>query len=120
MIYDKENNRGDGVWHCPFPKSGLNMMQKASKHCSRLSAEYIELSLNHYNSEYHLPPGDFLSEPQDSRGLPLSWCIIESKRFEKRITSCIDIYDYDSIPEIVITDGKKDWPMKTKRKVLQA
>jgi hypothetical protein len=70
--------------------------------------------------KYRLPPWDILDEPQDARGLPLSWCKKEVERFACRKGSCIDTYDYFSIPEIVITDGYDDWPMKTKGKVLQA
>lgn len=30
------------------------------------------------------------------------------------------VYDYDSIPEVVITDGEEDWPLRLHGRVLTA
>ena len=120
MIYDKRPNFFcNGQWHCPFSPEWVKKMRHVVKVCEQLTAEDIE-AFDRGNVNYQLPQWDVLNEPQDARGLPLSWCRKEAQRFSKRSTSCIDIYDYCSIPEMVITNGKDDWPMKTKGKVLQA
>lgn len=121
MIYDR-GKPGDGVWHCPFSKEWVERMKRAAKHCEPLTESQIEMSLYRIDNGYYyeLPPGDFLSEPQDSRGLPLSFCRREEEQFAKRKISCIDIYDYCTIPELVITDGYDDWPLVRRWQVMTA
>ena len=53
----------------------------------------------------------FLDEPQDARGLPLSWCREYEERHKDWPTACESIYDYDSIPDVVVTDGDVDWEL---------
>ena len=118
MIYDR-GTPGNGVWHCPFTKEWVERMKKAAKHCENLSAEYIERTLDNEWLNYQLPPGDFLSEEQDARGLPLSFCERE-ERNNGRYYDTTAIYDYDSIPELVITNGKDDWPLERRGKILHA
>ena len=69
---------------------------------------------------YKLPPGDFLEEEQDARGLPLSWCAEEDRRFREYPVSCCDIYDYNTVPDVVITNGVEDWPPRLWKPVLRA
>lgn len=119
MIYDR-GTPGDGVWHCPYTKAWVERMSKAAMHCRTLPAEYIEAVVNNYDLVYKVPPGDFLDEEQDARGLPMSYCIRERERHRRFPTCCTSIYDYDSIPEIVITNGEDDWPLDKRGKVLNA
>ena len=95
-------------------------MKQAAKHCESLSPEYIERTLANAVYHYRIPPGDFLSEPQDPRGLPLSWCEREKRNYRHRPDCCTAIYDYSSIPDIVVTNGHKDWPYDSHNKVLTA
>ena len=118
IVYLPQVNAG-GEWHCPFPPEWVKKMRHAAKVCEQLTAEDIE-AFDRGNVNYRLPPWDILEEPQDARGLPESWCKKEAERFSRRKGSCIDTYDYFSIPEIVITDGYDDWPFHPRRKVLQA
>ena len=109
MIYVHERRSvGDGRWHCPFPPEWVERMKRAAKACKHLTAKNIEA------------PEDFLSEEQDARGLPLSYCRKEAERYKDWPECCIAIYDYDSIPEIVITNGYDDWPMVRRGTVLHA
>ena len=112
MIYDRGPTIGDGQWHCPFSLEWVERMRRAAKHCELLTAEQIKFSYERIDSGcyYEVPPGDFLSEPQDARGLPLSWCREEEQRYMK-YTSCCATYDYKSIPDVVITNGREDWPL---------
>ena len=89
-------------------------MATAAKRCEKMSAEYIEAAIRREVMSYTLPPGDFLSEEQDARGLPLSYGNLEWVR-----VTC-DVYDYDTIPNVVVTNGEEDWPYNKQRKVLQA
>ena len=118
MIYDS-GTPGDGVWHCPFPPEWVERMRRAAKHCEMLSAEHIEAAVNNA-LVYVVPPGDFLDEEQDARGLPMSYCIREQERHRRFPTCCTAIYDYDSIPELVVTNGEDDWPLDKRGKVLNA
>ena len=120
MLYDKRRRRfGDGEWHCPFPEWWVMMMKKAAKACEHLTTEEIEAIDRHIEvgRRYNIKPGEFLKEPQDSRGLPLSWCEEEEKRYSNHPTSCGAIYDYDSIPEVVVTNGEDDWPLRIWRPI---
>ena len=114
MIYSK-GTPGNGVWHCPFPPEWVERMRRAAKHCEALSAEYIERCINNDEYIYQLPPGDFLSEPQDSRGVPVGYC----ENISRLPVSC-DIYNYGSIPDVVVTDGYNDWPLCLRGTVLMA
>lgn len=113
MIYSK-GTPGNGVWHCPFPPEWVERMQRAAKHCEALSAEYIARCISNEEYIYQVPPGDFLSYPQDSRGIPLGY-----NDDDRTFITC-DIYDYNSIPDLVVTDGYKDWPYNSHSKVLTA
>ena len=95
-------------------------MKRAAKACERLTAEQVEAALTHTEIHYVLPPGKFLSEPQDARGLPLSWCREYEARHEGWQECCTAIYDYDSIPETVVTNGENDWPLMLHERVLTA
>lgn len=119
MIYDSKTP-GNGVWHCPFTKALVERMAKAAKHCEMLSDEYIEAVINNHALVYVVPPGDFLDEEQDERGLPMSYCIREQERHRRFPTCCTAIYDYESIPELVVTNGEDDWPLDKWGKVLNA
>ena len=113
MIYSK-GTPGNGVWHCPFSPEWVERMRRAAKHCETLSAEYIERCINNEEYIYQVPPGDFLSKPQDSRGVPIGY----DNSYQKPI-SC-EIYDYSTIPDIVVTNGREDWPLCMRRSVLMA
>lgn len=113
MTYDKYGS-GKGVWHCPFPPSWVEKMKRAAKHCENLSAEYIDRTLEHDWLIFSLPPGDFLSQPQNARGMPLGYGEHEG------VPVTCDIYDYDTIPDIVVTNGSEDWPLTPRFKKLQA
>lgn len=95
-------------------------MAKAAKHCESVTEAHVEATLNHVTMGYVLPQGDFLSEPQDARGLPLSFCNREALRHRNYPEGCTAIYDYDSIPEMVITNGYDDWPLVRPDRVLHA
>ena len=114
MIYDKKPCYGDGRWHCPFPKKWVERMKRAAKCCEQLSAEYIGAAITREVYCYRVTPGDFLDEPQDARGLPVGY-----GDGLGRNVSC-DIYDYDSIPDVVVTNGHDDWAYKVKSRVLTA
>ena len=95
-------------------------MKRAVKHCESLSAECIERAIDNEWMSYRLPSGDFLSEAQDARGLPLSWCKKEEKRFKNWPKCCTSIYDYNSLPDIVATNGHDDWPLDMPGRLLTA
>jgi hypothetical protein len=97
-------------------------MKQAAKICEPISAQQIELARMKIESEehYQLQPGDFLDEPQDARGFPLSWCEAEERRYKNHPTCCTAIYDYDSIPEVVISNGSDDWPLEIWEPILNA
>lgn len=115
MVYDKTCPPfGDIQWHCPFSREWVERMKKAAACCKNLTAEQIGLTLANYSEHYHLPPGDFLSEPQDARGLPVGY----DDSFGSDV-KC-DVYDYDSIPFVVITNGHNDWPLMMRGRVLTA
>ena len=124
MIYDRRYRRYDdgcdGQWHCPFPPEWVERMKRAAKHCKNVTEAQVIATLNNEAAYYVVPPGDFLSEPQDSRGLPQSWCIEEMQRFRGRPDCCTAIYDYDTVPEVVVTDGYDDWPIRMKSRILTA
>lgn len=113
MIYSKGTPSG-GVWHCPFPPSWVEKMRRAAKHCETLSAEYIARCISNEEYIYQVPSGDFLSKPQDSRGVPIGY----DNSYQKPI-SC-EIYDYRTIPDVVVTNGREDWPLCVRRSVLMA
>jgi hypothetical protein len=51
----------------------------------------------------------FLDEPQDARGLPLSWCLEYEERHKNWPRCCVATYDYSSIPDVAVTNGNDDW-----------
>lgn len=87
-------------------------MKHAAKMCQGLTVEQIEAAYSREVTHYQLPPGDFLDEPQDARGLPVGY----SDGFGRNV-SC-DIYDYTSIPDVVISNGHDDWPLRLWEPVL--
>ena len=118
MIYDKRPNNGrDGQWHCPFSPELVERMRRAAKHCEKLSAEYIERCINNVEYIYQVPPGDFLSEPQDSRGVPVWY---NDDIIISRLPISCDIYDYSTIPNVVVTNGREDCPLCLRGAVLMA
>ena len=119
MKYDGRRP-GNGWWNCPFSPAWVARMKLAAKVCKRLTAEQVEAALAHTVVHIEPTPGDFLSEPQDERGLPLSWCREYEARHEGWPECCVATYDYDSIPEMVVTNGNDDWPMVVHKRVLTA
>lgn len=113
MIYSK-GTPGNGVWHCPFTPEWVERMRRAVKHCETLSAEYIERCINNEEYIYQVPDGDFLSKPQDNRGVPIGY----DNSYHKPV-SC-EIYDYSTIPDIVVTNGREDWPLCVRGRMLMA
>jgi hypothetical protein len=111
---------GNGWWNCPYPPEWVERMKRAVKVCERLTNKQVEAALRNINLHYKLPPGNFLSEEQDERGIPVSWCREYEATHEEWSECCTAIYDYDSIPETVVTNGKDDWPLVTQDKILTA
>lgn len=95
-------------------------MKRAVRACEGLTAEQVEAALTRTELHYVVPPGDFLKEKQDVRGLPRSWCCEYEKRHEGWPECCMATYDYDSIPEMAVNDGEDDWPMVLHERVLTA
>ena len=123
MIYDRtERSYGDGQWHCPFSREWVERMKRAAKRCERLTAAQIEVFDRRLNEGAMIPVWEegFLDGPQDARGLPMSWCLEEERRYSRHPTCCTAISDYDSIPELVVTDGNDDWPLTSRARVLTA
>lgn len=120
MIYSKNPCYGDGQWHCPFSEEWVRTMKRAAFRCKFLTKEQIESTLIRDVYQYRVPTGDFLEEEQDVRGLPLSWCKEEEMRFMNHPTSCTTIYDYDTIPDVVVTNGMVEYEYKTRNQVLTA
>ena len=100
MIYDSVQS-GDGVWHCPYPEQWVERMKRAAKRCEKVNSD-VEAE----DTE------SFLIEPQDVRGLPLSYCEEEERRYSRLASFGTAIYDYASIPDCIITNGEDDWPLK--------
>lgn len=119
MQYDGRRP-GNGWWNCPYSPEWVERMKRAVRVCEMLTAEQVEAALTRTEIHYVLPPGDFLSEEQDVRGLPLSLCREYEKRHKGRPECCKATYDYDSIPEMVVNDGEDDWPMVLHGRVLTA
>lgn len=118
MIYDRCVRKiSDGRWHCPFSPAWVERMRRAAKHCKKLSVEYIEMQLRSEVIFIELGPGNFLSGPQDSKGLPI---FPTEKRREWWQNSRCEIYDYSSIPDVVVTNGLEDWPLVYHPNVLMA
>ena len=119
MIYSR-GTPGNGVWHCPFTPEWVAKMKHAAKRCEFMTAERIEMAINKDWYEIKLPPGKFLSEPQDARGLPLSWCEDYDRRHQDWPTCCVAIYNYRTVPDLVVTNGVEDWPLVHRGGVLTA
>lgn len=113
-------NPGNGWWNCPFSPEWVERMKRAAKMCERLNAEQVEAVLARTDVHYVLPQGDFLSEEQDARGLPLSWCREYDARHEGWPKCCVATYDYDTLPEIEVTNGEDDWPLVYRGGVMTA
>ena len=118
MVYDNKPSYGDGQWHCPFPKEWVERKKRAAKCCEQLSAEYIEAAIDREVYSYKVPPGNFLEEEQDARGLPMSWCKDYDERHKDWPICCTAIYDYSTIPEVVVTNGADDWPYLSQTKTI--
>ena len=91
-------------------------MARAAKYCGTLTAGQVEAAFRRIDSGayYVVPPGDFLEEPQDARGLPLSY------GNGRDVPTCCATYDYDSLPDAVVTNGHDDWPLTMTEMVLTA
>lgn len=91
-------------------------MARAVKYCGMLTAEQVEAAYRRIDSGayYVVQPGDFLEEPQDARGLPLSY------GNGRDVPTCCATYGYDSIPDVVVTNGHDDWPLAITAMVLTA
>ena len=109
MKYDGRKP-GNGWWNCPFPPEWVERMKRAVKACERLTEKQVKAE----------PSLKFLDEEQDERGIPLSWCREYEARHEGWPVCCTAIYDYDSIPETVVTNGNDDWPLMVHERVLTA
>lgn len=117
MIYDSYSRAiSDGEWHCPFPPEWVERMKHAAEVCKGVTEQQIVAVLVNGPRCYHLPPYDFLSEPQDARGLPLSWGFEHSHW----PNCCVATYDYTDIPDVVVTNGHKDWPLDLRLRILTA
>ena len=81
---------------------------------------FLLQSLFDSEMSYQLPPGDFLSEEQDARGLSISYVREYERKHQSWPWGSIEIYNYASIPELVITNGEDDWPLIRRGKVLHA
>ena len=92
-------------------------MRRAVKHCETLSAEYIERCISNEEYIYQVPPVDFLSQPQDRRGLPVR---CNDDIIISRLAISCEIYDYSTIPDIVVTNGREDWQLCVRGSVLMA
>ena len=119
MKYDGRKP-GNGWWNCPYPLEWVDRKKRAVKVCERLTDKQVEAALTRTELHYVVPPGDFLSEEQDERGLPLSWCRKYDERHKEWPECCTAIYDYDSIPETVVTNGEDDWPLMLQGMVMTA
>lgn len=112
MVFDRHERKfaWDGEWHCPFTLEWVEQMKKAVDYCNlyKVKPDYEFLSESYY---------EFLSEPQDARGLPLSYCIKEERRFNRHPVPRPAIYDYCMVPEIVATNGYNDWPVRLWEKI---
>ena len=100
MIYDKRRQsplHPDGAWHCPFTPEWVAKMRHAVAVCRNMVKDEQQ------DSGYE---ENFLSQPQDSRGLPVD--------YDDNLNSDVrlDTWDYRTIPEVVITNGKEDWPLQ--------
>lgn len=113
------NANCDGVWHCPFSPEWVQRMKQAAKHCEGLTADYIDIMDHSTSYSYKLPRMDFLDEEQDARGLPLSYCKKEEERYGHWRSFCA-IYDYSTIPDVVVTNGDDDWPLQHRGGVMMA
>lgn len=113
------NASGDGVWHCPYTPEWLATKKHAAKYCEGLTAKYIDTMDNGESYDYVLPKMDFLHEPQDVRGLPLSYCREEEERYREWRSFC-SIYDYSTIPDVVVSNGDDDWPLQHRGGVMMA
>ena len=123
MIYcDESHTTSGGQWWCPFPREWVEQMKRSAKCCEQLTCKEIDAAVYRLEDgmSYKLPPGDFLEEEQDARGLPLSWCAEEDRRFREYPVSCCEIYDYNTVPDVVITNGVEDWPLRIWDPVLRA
>ena len=116
MEYDGRRP-GNGWWNCPFSPAWVARMKLAAKVCKRLTAEQVEAALARLDLRYVLPPGDFLSEELDARGLPLSWCREYEAKHEGWPDCCTEICDYKNFYEMVVTNGEDDWPLELHRRV---
>lgn len=98
MIFSKTRNVNDGEWHCPYSREWLKQVRHTVNMC--LQNEQRKPIL------YDIPNQmEFLSEPQDERGMPLSW------RQDNENESCTATYDYCTIPDVVVTNGYDDWEL---------
>lgn len=120
MIYDRtKQGYSDGQWHCPFSPECLERKARAAKCCKLLTAKEIEAAIFRIENSwqyYKLPPSDFLDEPQDARGYPLSWL----KEDDGRADCCTSIYDYGSIAELIVTNWEEDWPFRIRETIITA
>ena len=100
MIYEKNRQSplyADGEWHCPFTPEWVAKMQHAVAVCRNMvKDEKLESGYEE----------NFLSQPQDSRGLPVGYG--DNLNSDVRL----DTWDYRTIPEIVVTNGHDDWPLR--------
>ena len=117
MVYDNHRSFfADGEWHCPYTPEWLQRAKEIVKHCNMLTNEQV-LAILQRRVFIRIKPGEYLHEEQDSRGLTLSYCKAEEERYIKHPTCCTATYDYDTIPEVVVTNGEDDWPLRLHRKI---
>jgi hypothetical protein len=123
MIYcDEPHTTSGGQWWCPFSREWVARTSAAAKRCKKLTCEQIDAAIYRFENglSFKSPPGDFLKEPQDARGLPLSWCQDEELKYRNHPTCCREIYDYNTIPDVVITNWLEDRPLRIWEPVLRA
>lgn len=115
MIYDDtERFHSDSQWHCPFSQEWVERMKKAAKDCEQLSESYISNFYERKEYSYIVQPGDWLSYDQAANGLPV-WMVNQ----KNHRVSC-EIYDYASVPDVVISNGHDDWPLRMWEPVMMA
>lgn len=116
MKYDGRKP-GNGWWNCPFSPEWVECTKRAVKVCERLSSKKERADLDILDEG---PSLKFLNEEQDSRGLPMSLCKKFEERYADRPNCCVATYDYDSLPDVVISDSEGDRPLRIFGKILTA
>lgn len=118
MIYDrKPHTYSDGQWHCPFNSEWVERMRRVAAVCKKMDGKQLEKRLWGTTKKEDTRKENFLSNQQDERGLPV--CYNEDIIISRLRIRC-DVYDYSTIPDVVVTNGQEDWPLCVRWSVLMA